>query len=62
MPKGLNTDYRPRIHVYSTARKGGAWFALWSPVTNCYRIGAKGERMEKVGNWTQGEKRGRVSG
>eukprot|EP00976_Prorocentrum_cordatum_P077336 1182646-Prorocentrum_minimum.AAC.2 len=30
--------------------------------TSCTEEGPRGEQWEKVGNWTQGEKRGRVSG
>eukprot|EP00976_Prorocentrum_cordatum_P073217 1180994-Prorocentrum_minimum.AAC.5 len=33
--------------------------AALQPVTS---LGQRGEKWEKVGNWTQGEKRGRVSG
>eukprot|EP00976_Prorocentrum_cordatum_P082238 1184733-Prorocentrum_minimum.AAC.1 len=35
---------------------------VYTPMYRDTRLGQRGEKWEKVGNWTQGEKRGRVSG
>eukprot|EP00959_Pyramimonas_sp_CCMP1952_P020461 431650-Pyramimonas_sp.AAC.1 len=39
-PKGLSTDYRPRIKVYRKVRKRGTWFASLRrlPTTVIFKI------------------------